>query len=804
MRRSEARGYFRVTRFRYASGVKSLFSDQISDDDLPLRTLLGLTRQDEAVGDLRQLQIAPLRGRGALRLLLNGGMALVAGFTMMMETAWPVVVGWLFVTLAFSIWSFRTFDRLPLDDPKFATAAEFRLCHRHALYSALLWGGAFWLQGLAPTLDHVLSLWTIALLLMLALTMVAHSMPLTCILYIAPVTLSASLATAAAGAPQLTGVTMVAGLLLATFCLRFAQTHIRIRRAETVLHEKSETVSLLLREFEDTSADWLWQTDNSRRLVHVSPRLAYALGGSAEALEGIPLLQALSGDAWESATFPKALHDMAERMKRRESFSNLIVPVTIAGKRRWWELSASPRLDESGKFLGFRGVGSDVTEQHATAEQIAKMARFDNLTGLPNRLSLHEDLARALTHALEAKSRCAMMMIDLDRFKAVNDTLGHPVGDKLLAQVAARLKSMMEQGMTCGRLGGDEFAVVLHNIVSSKEIEELARRIIATISRPYVVDNHQLFVGASVGYAIGPQDGNTVETLTRNADLALYKSKDKGGNVVAAYVASLHAQAEERRVMEQELRGALDRKEFELYYQPVVTAEDGTLNGFEALIRWTNQKLGSVSPGRFIPLAEDSRLIGPIGEWVLRTACAEAMRWPSNLKIAINVSAEQLTDPNFASVVVSALAQSGLPPQRLEIEVTESVFLRDGGGAAQLLDQLIGLGVRLSLDDFGTGYSSLGYLRKTQFSTIKVDRSFVVGAAKGSIESIAIIRAVVALADSLGMSTTAEGAETEVEVDTLRTLGCSNIQGYYYGRPMPATDVLTLFRPPESIATAAA
>ena len=189
--------------------------------------------------------------------------------------------------------------------------------------------------------------------------------------------------------------------------------------------------------------------------------------------------------------------------------------MTIAGKRRWWELSASPRLDESGKFLGFRGVGSDVTEQHATAEQIAKMARFDNLTGLPNRLSLHEDLARALTHALEAKSRCAMMMIDLDRFKAVNDTLGHPVGDKLLAQVAARLKSMMEQGMTCGRLGGDEFAVVLHNIVSSKEIEDLARRIIATISRPYVVDNHQLFVGASVGYAIGPQDGNCLLYTSR-------------------------------------------------------------------------------------------------------------------------------------------------------------------------------------------------------------------------------------------------------------------------------------------------
>jgi diguanylate cyclase (GGDEF)-like protein/PAS domain S-box-containing protein len=573
--------------------------------------------------------------------------------------------------------------------------------------------------------------------------------------------------------------------MLSGFCIRFGQSHVRFRRAEEVLHEKSETVSLLLREFEETSADWLWQTDNSRRLVHVSPRLAFAIGAPADQLEGLPLLQALSGDAWETGNFPKSLHDMAERMKRRESFSNLIVPVTIDGAPRWWELSASPRLDEAGKFLGFRGVGSDVTEQRASAEQIARMARFDNLTGLPNRLSLHEDLERALNQAIDAKTRCAMLMLDLDRFKAVNDTLGHPVGDKLLAQVAARLKSMMDRGMTCGRLGGDEFAIILHNMPSTSDVETLGQRIIAALSRPYVVDNHQLFVGASIGFAVGPQDGATVETLTRNADLALYKSKDKGGNVVAAYVASLHAQAEERRVMEQELRGALDRREFELYYQPVVTAEDGTLNGFEALIRWNNQKLGNVSPGRFIPLAEDSRLISPIGEWVLRTACHEAMRWPSNLKVAINVSAEQLTDPSFASVVVSALAQSGLPPQRLEIEVTESVFLRDGGGAAQLLDQLIGLGIRLSLDDFGTGYSSLGYLRKTQFSTIKVDRSFVVGAAKGVTESIAIIRAVVALADSLGMSTTAEGAESELEVETIRALGCRNIQGYFYGRPMP-------------------
>jgi diguanylate cyclase (GGDEF)-like protein/PAS domain S-box-containing protein len=779
-------------------------NDPIPNEDIPVRVLLGLAGSDDEIGDLRQLQLAPLRGRGKLRLTMGLGMTIVAVVTMATTVPVAVIAGWGLATLLFSLWSYHVVSRLPLGDLRHSGTAEFRLCNRHAAYSAVVWSAPFWLQGLHPSVDHLLSMWTVALLMMLTLAIVVHTLPMACILFIAPVSLSAALALALAGAPALAGIAIAAGALLSSFCIRFAQNHIRFRRAEEVLHEKTETVSLLLREFEETSADWLWQTDNSRRLVHVSPRLAYALGASAEQLEGIPLLQALSGDAWATGNFPKSLHDMAERMKRRDSFSNLIVPVTIDGKPRWWELSASPRLDEAGKFLGFRGVGSDVTEQRASAEQIARMARFDNLTGLPNRLSLHEDLERALAHAIDAKSRCAMLMIDLDRFKAVNDTLGHPVGDKLLAQVAARLRGMIDRGMTCGRLGGDEFAVVLHNVPSPAEAEELAKRIIATLSRPYVVDNHQLFVGASIGFAMGPQDGSTVETLTRNADLALYKSKDKGGNVVAAYVASLHAQAEERRVMEQELRGALERREFELYYQPVVTAEDGTLNGFEALIRWNNQKLGNVSPGRFIPLAEDSRLISPIGEWVLRTACHEAMRWPSNLKVAVNVSAEQLTDPAFASVVVSALAQSGLPPQRLEVEVTESVFLRDGGGAAQLLDQLIGLGIRLSLDDFGTGYSSLGYLRKTQFSTIKVDRSFVVGAAKGSIESIAIIRAVVALADSLGMSTTAEGAESELEVETIRSLGCGNIQGYYYGRPMPASDVLALFRPLDQRSASAA
>ncbi|MBL0916465.1 MAG: diguanylate cyclase, partial [Sphingopyxis sp.] len=624
--------------------MKTLLTDQIVADRVSLRTLLGLGPRNEDVGDLRQLQLAPLRGKGSLRLWMGIGMALVAAFTMVHSAPLPVIGAWLAGTLSFSLFSYRAFSKLPLGDPKLSGAAEYRLCNRHALYSSVAWSIPFWLLGLSPPLDHVLSMWTISLLMMLTLAIVAHSIPMACILFIAPVSVSAAGALVRAGAPELASVTLVAGLLLSAFCVRFGQAHVRFRRAEEVLHEKTETVSLLLREFEETSADWLWQTDNNRRLIHVTPRLAYALGGTAEALEGVPLLQALSGDAWTTGNFPKTLHDMAERMKRRESFSNLIVPVTIGGKPRWWELSASPRLDETGKFLGFRGVGSDVTEQHATAEQIAKMARFDNLTGLPNRLSLHEDLARALQHAIEAKSRCAMLMIDLDRFKAVNDTLGHPVGDKLLAQVAARLKGMMERGMTCGRLGGDEFAVVLHNVPSANEAEELATRIIQTISRPYVVDNHQLFVGASVGFAIGPTDGATVETLTRNADLALYAAKGNGRGRFRFYSSDLHQAAEDRRALEEDLRDALVRGEMELTYQPVVQAKTNLVTGVEALIRWTHPERGVISPSVFVPIAEEANLIWQLGEWVLRKACQDAARWPGDLRVAVNVSPIQFAN----------------------------------------------------------------------------------------------------------------------------------------------------------------
>ncbi|WP_313808868.1 putative bifunctional diguanylate cyclase/phosphodiesterase [Sphingobium sp.] len=591
-------------------------------------------------------------------------------------------------------------------------------------------------------------------------------------------------------------------LSLLVGCCIYARTFARQHSASAQLEEKSEVVSLLLREYEHGASDWLWQTDPARRLSGVSPRLAEMLGRASAEVEGVLLVQLLAGSAWESGLFPTELHDLADHLKRRESFSNIVLPMELAGGVQWWELSASPRYDEAGAFLGFLGVGSDITKQRESADRIAQLARFDPLTSLPNRAHLRDVLDKALgsgalgSGAMGSGARvsgCAFLMIDLDRFKAVNDTLGHQIGDKLLTQVARRLRHICSGNEFCGRIGGDEFAIVIPQMRENRAIDRLAATIISGLSSPYQVDEHTLYVGASVGSALCPQDGSEPEALIRSADLALYRAKSDGGGVHCAYEPQLHAQAEERRQLELALRDALEKNQLHVLFQPVVEAESGGVVGFEALVRWTHPEMGPISPAKFVPVAEEARLIGPIGEWVLRTACLEAARWPDPVRIAVNVSAEQLAHPSFVGAVVSALAQSGLDPRRLELEVTESVFVNAATGALRILDQLRGLGVQLSLDDFGTGYSSLGYLSRTRFDTIKIDRSFVVGASNNKAESLAIIRAVVTLAESLGMATTAEGVETEAELAMVRRLGCRKVQGFYFGRPMPASEAAALF-----------
>ncbi|WP_404333820.1 putative bifunctional diguanylate cyclase/phosphodiesterase [Sphingomonas sp. MMS12-HWE2-04] len=774
--------------------MTSQTTSQFAKPRIDARALLGLYDPSDTTdwGPIRAAQLHAGRQLAIFMLAAN----LVAAMLVTLILAprvplwqlltWAALVAAVGVAVAFRRLSKRHREALA------ATLGDVRETVLDGLALGAVWTVPPLAFGHAVDTGAALGLWIVLSLLMTASAVAMAALPMATILFVSLVGAAVTTMLALLASPVLAAASALFTLLLVMSTFGRGKALVVIRANEMALAERDETVSLLLREFEESGSDWLWEIDAQRRVNRANPRFAVSLGADPKTINGTPFLQVLAGPTWESGNFAPELRDLAEKLKAREAFRDLLLPVFIKGEERWWEMSASPRYDERGAFVGFRGVGSDVTEARQSADKINRMARYDTLTGLPNRLQINETLARAMSDADKWSSRCAFMMIDLDRFKAVNDTLGHPVGDRLLGRVSERLKLLMSDNEMIGRLGGDEFAVVVRDATDSQRLERLAHTIIDALSQPYEVDAHTLYIGASVGVAVGPRDGRTAEMLIRSADLALYRSKDAGGGVFHAYEPQLHMAAEERRVLEIALRSAVEHGQLHLNYQPVVNSGTGQLTGFEALLRWNHPELGSISPAKFVPLAEEARLIAPIGEWVVRTACEEAARWEMPARVAVNVSPEQLHNPAFVSVVAQALAQSGLPPERLELEVTESVFMREGTQAVQVLEKILDLGVHLSLDDFGTGYSSLGYLSRTRFSSIKIDRSFVQGASKGEKEAIAIIRAVVALAQSLGMATTAEGVETEEEHVMVQRLGCSKVQGYYFGRPLPVEEARAL------------
>ena len=385
----------------------------------------------------------------------------------------------------------------------------------------------------------------------------------------------------------------------------------------------------------------------------------------------------------------------------------------------------------------------------------------------------------------------AVLCLDLDRFKPVNDTLGHPVGDALLRAVAARLLACVREGDTAARLGGDEFAVLQAGAGQPEAAGALARRLVEALSAPYEVLGHQVVVGASVGVALAPGDGRDPDELLKRADMALYRAKADGRGTFRSFEPGMDARLQARRLLELDLRKALAAGELELHYQPLVDLRTGAVSALEALLRWRHPARGLVPPGEFVPLAEEIGLIVPVGGWVLRRACADAAGWPGGVRVAVNLSAAQFRGRELVAAVVGALAAAGLAPARLELEITETVLLRDGEATLATLRELRALGVRIAMDDFGTGYSSLGYLRSFPFDKIKIDRCFVrdLGA---SADCEAIVRAVTGLGGSLGIATTAEGVETEEQLERLRAEGCDEAQGFHLGRPMPAADVRAL------------
>jgi len=571
--------------------------------------------------------------------------------------------------------------------------------------------------------------------------------------------------------------------------MRQYASNVTAQRNQEAVERAQQRAELILSDFEETGLGWFWETDRRGQITYVSPTIGDALGVDTDELIGTPFTELFNLEHRSR----EGERTLAFHLSTRTNFKELAVrAATLNGEERWWSINGLPIYDDFDTFQGFRGSGSDLTERLRSEEKVTRLAHFDSLTGLANRLQISQTLEKILTDSAVENRACAVFLIDLDRFKQVNDTMGHPAGDALLTQVSQRLEQVVNGLGKVGRLGGDEFQIVIPGAHADDALALLADQIIDSLSQPYTIDNSRVVIGASVGIAIAPDNGVTSEALIRNADLALYAAKDGGRGRHHFYAPELHSDAEERRELEQDLRDAIVNGGLELYYQPVVATTTEEITGLEALLRWHHPTKGALSPTKFIPIAEDAGLIAQIGEWALRTACRDVARWPDDVRVAVNVSPLQFANPALPSIVTNALASAQVAPHRLELEITESVFLNDSENTEAMFLALDRIGVRLALDDFGTGYSSLGYLKRAPFDKIKIDQSFVRGATDPQSRNGAIISSIVNLAEALGMETTAEGVETLDELDLIRALGCSHVQGFIYARPLKASSVSEL------------
>jgi diguanylate cyclase (GGDEF)-like protein/PAS domain S-box-containing protein len=527
-----------------------------------------------------------------------------------------------------------------------------------------------------------------------------------------------------------------------------------------------------------------------------SDRRYVLVNGAGERFWGMPRQEMIGKTA--AAVFPA---EEASRIEVRDdtllrSFQPMFDEreiITASGEPR---MILSRRIvfnDQRDQTLYILGVIDDVTERKLAEARIARLAHYDPLTGVPNRTLFREQLMKELSFARRG-ARLAVLCIDLDYFKNINDTLGHRAGDELLKEVAQQIRGCLNESDLIARLGGDEFAVVRTSLQNPKEAEILAQHLRdAVAGRAFYLNGHQTGSDLSIGIALAPEDGLEIDELLNHADLALYGAKAEGRGNYRYYEPEMNARMKRRRALEVDLRSALQKDEFVLYYQPILALESGTISGCEALLRWQHPVRGMVLPAEFVPVAEETGLINSIGEWVLQRACADATNWPSSMRVAVNVSPAQFRNSALPLVVVAALAESGLPAQRLELEITESVLMQNNESSFLMLHQLRELGVRIALDDFGTGYSSLSYLRSFPFDRIKVDRSFVADLLHGG-EAAAIVHAILSLASSLKMQTTAEGVETATQRGLLQAAGCDEMQGYLFSLPLPAADIGELVR----------
>lgn len=548
----------------------------------------------------------------------------------------------------------------------------------------------------------------------------------------------------------------------------------------------------VLDEFERTGISWIWATDADDRLIYFSPSASEHLDLSLEQLLDHPLSELFEIDDENNDRTDRPIKF---QLKARNKIAELPVRLVRegglpAGKERWWSLSGHPKFTDGGKFTGYRGSAKDITVAYVRSREDSRLAEYDSLTGLANRHRMKRKIETTLAAYKQARRSCALFMMDLDKFKQVNDTMGHSAGDDLLRQVAERLTAIIGDRGEIGRLGGDEFQVIIPDIDDRGTLGDMADKVIQMLSSPYQIEGKRAIIGASVGISIAPYDGVEAEEIVNAADLALYAAKNSGRGTYRFYSVDLKDVEQERQELLDDLREALASDQLQMHYQPVVRTSDNMVVGMEALMRWEHPERGNVPPMSFIPAAEETDLINQLGHWALRRSCEDALQWPDTVRIAVNVSAKQFANKGFPEIVMEVLEETGIEPDRVELELTETVFMGDTDFTDATFKTLKELGVRLALDDFGTGYSSLSYLRSAPFDKIKVDKSFVDTCTQENENSAKIITAIIGLSKALGMDTTVEGVEAFDQFNLVTEKGAEYIQGWIYSKARPQSEVL--------------
>lgn len=543
--------------------------------------------------------------------------------------------------------------------------------------------------------------------------------------------------------------------------------------------------------------DFLFEVDSEGRFLSAHSPRSELLAAPTESVLGKTLSEVLPPDVAQICTAA-----LAEALTQSRSIGKQFQVQRDEGIF-WFELSVALKDQVSGQNAQFIGLARDITQRKADEQKILRLALFDNLTGLPNRQSFIDRIEREIRRAQHSATSFAVLFMDLDGFKNINDTMGHSAGDLALQWAAGRLREGVRPAdlvsrmqvtngeLAIARLGGDEFTALIVDIARPEDVDQIAERILKMMRSPFTIQGREIRLSTSIGIAIYDEDGQDAATLLRNADTAMYHAKSAGRDNYKFYNRTLTEQVVQRMSLERDLHAALDSKEFTLHYQPLIDVASGKITGVEALIRWMRPGHGSVAPDDFIGAAERTGLIVPMGEWVLRTACANAARWQRagyDVRVAVNLSPLQFKDPQLVQMVLRALAESKLPARLLELELTESAVMQDTAANSLTLKSFQEQGVRIALDDFGTGHSSLSYLKRMPLSRLKIDQSFVVG-LPDDVENFAIVKAIVAMASSLGLSVTAEGVETLQQSEVLKEMGCHSLQGYFFGRPMPAQEM---------------